>query len=262
MKPMIYFSMFLMVCTLAIAQTLDTVSYNRMLREYVDINGRVMYKRWLENDKPAIDKIVRQIAQTAPNNRPDRYPTANHKLAAWINIYNILVIHAVLDHYPINSINDIPNVWKKKFIVGGKPLSLDEIEHSIIRPTFNQPLSHFALICAAWSCSKLHTAAFSGEKLDEELLQMSDEFFYRDLNFRLDKDQKRMFVSKLFEWYLADFIYRPTDKNVTDFLPRDAIIKKFIADHAPAHIANYVKQHKDEITVEIMIWNWKLNESF
>lgn len=242
------------------SQAIDIKLVESLYENYIDDFGRVHYREMKKNDSKSLAKLMKQVRLYNPMNRPDLYKTKNDRLAAWLNIYNLIVINEVVQHYPIHSIQEVENVWKKKRNLGTVKLSLDEIEHEIIRKKFNEPKTHFALICAASSCPKLQKICYKGFKLEEQLDEITIDFFRNDITFRLDKKDKSMLVSKLFEWYLSDFNYRPLDKDIS-LLPADKIIIKYVAEHAPRDIATFVREHQKELKVDYMLWHWDLNES-
>jgi hypothetical protein len=99
------------------------------------------------------------------------------QMAFWINLYNAKTIDIVLDHYPVKSIRDISlgglftvGPWKQKnMMVEGKSLSLDSVEHDILRKQWRDPRVHYAVNCASYSCPNLAAKAWTSEKLEEML---------------------------------------------------------------------------------------------
>ena len=256
------FVLIVFLFSLTFSQQIDFNDYNRILKTYVDDFGRVNYKRMVQNEKTAMNKLLTQISKKNPLIQPNLYRENNDELAAWINIYNILVLNEVVTHYPIESIQDIDNVWKKKQNLGNFKLSLDEIEHDLISKKFNEPSAHFALICAAFSCPKLQTFSFTGINLKHQFRTITKDFFNNPLTFSLFKKDKKILISKIFDWYFSDFLYSPNNKKLSELINKKDVIKKYVIDNAPAEISDFVKQYKDEIQVDIMIWHWKLNETF
>ena len=96
------------------------------------------------------------------------------QLAYWINLYNSLTIKVVLEHYPVKSIKEIklsgifkPGPWKKELvIIEGKKLSLDNIEHDILRPIWKDNRVHYAVNCASIGCPNLQNSAFTAKNSD------------------------------------------------------------------------------------------------
>ena len=102
----------------------------------------------------------------------------DEQCAYWINLYNALTLEVVLDHYPVDSIRDIdisPGLfsqgpWGKKLItVEGEQVSLNDIEHRILRPIWRDPRIHYAINCASLGCPNLQPRPFTGRTLDHAL---------------------------------------------------------------------------------------------
>jgi hypothetical protein len=99
----------------------------------------------------------------------------SEQFALLANLYNAKTIDIVLENYPVKSIKDISlggglfaaftgGPWKAKVLkMKGVALSLDDIEHGILRPTFRDPRVHYAVNCASVGCPNLGTEAFTGE---------------------------------------------------------------------------------------------------
>jgi len=134
----------------------------------------------------------------------------DEQLAYLINIYNAVTIKLVADNYPVKSIKDIDKEgegpWKLKVVnlFSGK-ISLDSLEHEIIRKDYNEPRIHFALVCAAIGCPKIPNKSFIASKLDQQLDERARLFLSeKDINF-IDKDQKVIYLSPIFDWFMDDF---------------------------------------------------------
>lgn len=136
--------------------------YGEILKQYVTGNGLVDYRR-LKNNRIALDNFCASVSSLDPAIY-DAW-TEKGKIALWINVYNALTLKVVLDHYPIkasffesaiyprNSIRQIPGVWDKlTFPVMGRELTLDGIEHGILRSKFGEPRIHIALVCGSMGC--------------------------------------------------------------------------------------------------------------
>jgi len=127
-------------------------------------------------------------------------------LAFWLNVYNALTVQVILDNYPVSSMRDIDDgrVWKiERFRMQDRYLSLDHIEHDIIRKRFGDPRIHFALNCGAISCPPLHNKAFNSTDLHQVLEKLSSQFVNNPSYNRIEHG--KLFLSKIFEWYEADF---------------------------------------------------------
>ncbi len=139
----------------------------------------------------------------------------DQKLSFWINAYNAYTIKLILDHYPVKSIKEIKpsgffsafsSPWKIKFIkLLGKELTLDNIEHDIIRKNFDEPRIHFAVNCASMGCPSLRNEAFIANKLESQLQDGALKFITNKKKNRIDHDEKKLYLSQIFKWYGDDF---------------------------------------------------------
>lgn len=187
----------------------DHTVWERVLKEHVNAIGEVDYAAIKEN--PAdLDRYVALLAETSPENRPRTFPTRGHELAYWLNAYNALTIKGVVDGWPVKSVRDLGGLpaalfRQKRFVVGGKRVSLDYIEHEVIRPRYRDPRIHFALVCAAVSCPRLDRDAFRGNNLDEHLERLTRQFFAERRNLHINGGKNEVWLSKLLDWYGKDF---------------------------------------------------------
>ena len=176
----------------------DHSEFDEFLRNYVTSDGQVSYKSMLSN-VGTLDNYLSDLEGTelASLNR-------NQQLSFWINAYNAYTIKLILNNYPINSIKDISKPWDKKWIVlDGRKLSLNNIEHDIIRPQFNDARIHFAVNCAAKSCPPLLNRAYDEHNV-ESFLEKQTQKFVNDSSFNIISEDKIQ-ISKIFDWYNSDF---------------------------------------------------------
>ncbi|SMD35269.1 Protein of unknown function, DUF547 [Reichenbachiella faecimaris] len=184
-------------------------AFDMLLKKHVDTNGGVNYKAFKSDETPLNDYLVEMMIDP-----PTRDWSDHEKLAYWINVYNALTIQLVLKYYPIESIKDIGASIQIPFvntpwdiecfeIEDGKELSLNNIEHGIIRKDFEEPRIHFALVCAAVSCPKLLNEAYDPARLDRQLTAQTKAFLANTSKNKISSD--RLELSKLFNWYGGDF---------------------------------------------------------
>lgn len=130
------------------------------------------------------------------------------KLAFYINVYNILALKMVLDHWPIDSIKDVGSlispVWGKSAgSIDGKAVSLDEIENKILRP-MGEPRIHFAIVCASVSCPDLRNTPYTASNLNTQLNEQVQQFLANaDKGLSIGKNSIR--ISRIFDWFEKDF---------------------------------------------------------
>ncbi|WP_244458315.1 DUF547 domain-containing protein [Roseomonas fluvialis] len=152
------------------------------------------------------------------------------QFAFWINLYNAQTVAVVLDHYPVASIRDIALGGSLRAVVSGGPwqaklmtvtgvrLSLDDIEHAILRRMYRDPRLHYAINCASLGCPSLRRSAFTGANLEAQLQASAREFINSPHGVRFDAD--RLVLSGIFDWYRKDF--GGTDRAVIEHLASHA----------------------------------------
>ncbi|MBL4680559.1 MAG: DUF547 domain-containing protein [Pseudomonadales bacterium] len=147
----------------------------------------------------------------------------NEKLAFYINAYNILTIQLILDHNPKTSIKEIGNFfsgpWDQTVLINALgELTLDDIEHRIIRP-LGDPRIHFAVNCASLSCPDLRIEAYRSAVIDAQLEDQTRLFLHQKGKGAFIQG-KSVFVSKLFSWYKKDFDSRGgVETFIGDYYP-------------------------------------------
>lgn len=135
---------------------------------------------------------------------------ANEQLAFWINLYNALTVQVILDNYPVQSIRKIggsffsPGPWDQEVVsVDGESLTLNDIEHRIIRPVFGDKRIHYAVNCASIGCPNLSQKAYAGAELDQQLATAACEFIRHPRAVKIDGS--RLHLSSIYKWYIEDF---------------------------------------------------------
>ena len=135
--------------------------------------NRVAYGKVAPQDKQALASYVDRLSKVQVTKL-----ARSEQLPYWINLYNAATVKVVLDHYPVESILKIdisPGLfakgpWKKKLLtVEGEAVSLDDIEHRILRPIWKDPRTHYAVNCASLGCPNLQPRAFTAGNMDELL---------------------------------------------------------------------------------------------
>ena len=166
-----------------------------------------------------------------------KVPTVkNEKLTFWINAYNYFTLVEVYNHFPVKSMEDIG--WKNKVhVIGGGKYSLDEIEHSILRP-LKEPRIHFAINCASVSCPSLKAKVYLVEKIEEDLSAQTRNAFLNPLHIGVIDGELQM--TKLLSWFADDFKVAPYKSS-----------KGFLQKFAPLVF------HKE--TSDYLDYNWNLN---
>lgn len=185
-----------------VPEAVDHTDWNRLLHTYVDDQGLVDYARWKasESDLRALGDYLNQFAPA-----PRRAAVGNEKHAALVNAYNAFAIRWVLEHYPTESIQSLPNSFgDARHRVGGQDVSLDAIEHSTLRPEAGYRV-HAALVCAARSCPPLSRDAYRADRFVSQISFAMLRWLARDDLNHFDTNRRRSEISPIFKWNAADF---------------------------------------------------------
>ena len=188
----------------------DHGAWSRLLSVYLEAGedgiNRFDYAGVTAADRAALDAYIATLA-AFPVSTADR----PEQLAYWINLYNALTVQVVLDHYPVATIRDIDisgpfadGPWGKKLVsVEATPVSLNDIEHRILRPLWRDPRVHYGVNCAALSCPNLGLAGYRGARVASQLDAAARDYVNhpRGVSLRGGKLE----VSSIYNWYKSDF---------------------------------------------------------
>jgi hypothetical protein len=202
----------------ASATIVDHGFWDGFLRKYgrqgADGIVRMAYGEVTPADKAALAADLLRLGNTAVSG-------LNHKeqLAFWIDVYNELTVKLVLDNYPIRSIKDtgslLSSPWSKKLIkVEGEDITLDDIEHRILRPEWKDPRIHYAVNCASLGCPNLQLAAFTATNTSQLLDAAARQYVNHPRGARVEGGA--LVVSSIYVWFKRDF--GGTDAGVIEHL--------------------------------------------
>ncbi len=176
--------------------------FDRLLKKYVNDRSLVNYTAWKQNpaDLSALDGYLNQFAP-----KPENPAAGNEKAASLVNAYNAFVLRWILSNYPTESIWKLKDSFSgKRNGIGGRKVSLDDIEHGTLRPLIGYR-THAVLVCAARSCPPLQRFAYTAAKFEEQDDQAFRAWLARDdLNKFLPGDRK-VEISSIFKWFKQDF---------------------------------------------------------
>ena len=192
-------------------RVVDHSAWERWLAAYViagrDGVNRVAYQAVTGADRTALEGYIAGLSTEPVSglNRPEQ-------MAFWINLYNALTVQVVLDHYPAASILWITispgwfslGPWGKKLVrVAGEALSLDDIEHRILRPVWRDARIHYAVNCASIGCPNLARRAYRGRNMEAMLDAAARAYVNHRRGAAFEADG--LHVSSLYKWYAEDF---------------------------------------------------------
>lgn len=233
----------------ASTQTVDHGAWQALLSAYVttgkDGLNRVDYAKFKSEGAQKLRAYLAQLQKVDVTSL-----NKSEQFAYWVNLYNAATVDVILDHYPVTSIREIrlsglfsTGPWKEKIVtVKDVKLSLDDIEHQILRPIWRDPRVHYAVNCAAIGCPNLQAKAFTSSTLEKLLDKGARDYINSPRGVKLSG--KKIVASKIFSWFAADF--GGTEKSVL------------------AHISRYAKpklasQISDVTRISGYEYHWGLN---
>ena len=231
-------------------QSLNIIDHNawqELLDTYLVVksDGNLFrYSKVSKNDDEKLDNYIHQLVSIDPR----RYNKTEQK-AYWVNLYNALTVDLILNKYPVDSITDISTLfafgpWNKKITsVASQDLSLNDIEHRILRPLWNDKRIHYAVNCASLGCPDLADKAYTGANIDDLLEAQTKRFIQQKKGVSWIDD--KLTLSRIYEWYSEDF------GSSEDLMMH---IKKYSSKEQRQKLNNYT----DTIRYQ---YDWNLNES-
>ena len=181
--------------------------YDRLTRAYANEHGGVNYAG-LKLEMVALQGFIDQLAAASPENKPEWFLNEDERKRYYLIAYNAYILFYAVAAYP-----DRHGLWSrlglfkdKDIILGGRKLTLNELEHNIIRKEFLDPRIHFALNCGARSCPPLRPGVIPENATDYELEEAAQCFINDPANVRFDESNLTLYLSKIFDWFEGDFL--------------------------------------------------------
>lgn len=231
--------------------TIDHQQWQTILDNYLVSNhpskvNLFRYSQVTEKDKAGLKQYVSALQTIDPR----QYKKAE-QMAYWINLYNALTVDLILDNYPVKSIKKLGKglfsfggPWDDEVImIAGENLSLNDIEHKILRPIWKDPRIHYAVNCASYSCPNLAGKVFTSTNIDSLLNQSARDYVNhpRGVNFKNGK----LIVSSIYHWYIEDFG------------DNDTMLIKHLKRYAEPDLKQRLNQYKGGKDHK---YDWNLNE--
>lgn len=269
----------LLLATCAVVATnsacaLTNQNFSKELSKYVE-NGKVEYAKWTKKPE-ALRSYLESLAALSQQDYDQLQP--EEQKALWINAYNAITIKLVLDHYPIqgtskdfpaNSFRQIPDAWEKiQFKVAGRAVTLDEIEHTILRRDFHDPRTHFIIVCAAKGSPQILNHALCGKNLEPELEKAKADFLSDPRNISFDEHTGVLSVSKIFEWFPLDFACAEWFKRNKGKLPsEESVIVEYLEKNGTPELQHALQETisknpgaTNPVKVTYKTFDWSLND--
>ena len=249
--------------------TLSYEHYGQALKAFVDDMGLVNYKQ-LKKKTDDLNHFIHSLSEVKAADY-DQW-TQQDKIAFWINAYNGLTLKAIIDHYPIksswfrsrlypkNSIRQIPGVWDSlTFKVMGRAMTLEYIEHKILRAEFKEPRIHTALVCAAMGCPPLRNEPYTGKQLNDQLDLQMKRFLCHRAKFKIDRDKDLVYLSPIFQWFAKDFVDpEAPSKTIGQLNQQESAVILTIAPYLENPFKDFLLSGK--FNIKFIDYDWSLNE--
>jgi len=219
----------------------DHSLFGILLKRYVK-NGTVDYEGF-QREEGVLDQYLKILEKTDSSTL-----SRNEQFAFYINAYNACTIKLILSGYPkVKSIKELGNIfrspWKKKICrLDGGMITLDDIEHKILRPRFKDPRVHFAINCASKGCPPLIAEPYVGAILDQQLDRSTEAFLNNPERNYLEG--VTLYVSKIFKWFGDDF---------------DNDIVGFFLKYVHGDVKKALERHRSDIIIQYLEYDWSLN---
>lgn len=187
----------------------DHSAWSDWLQRYVRVRrdgaNQVAYGSVSKVDRDRLDGYIDALTQRDP-----RELNRLEQKAYWINLYNALTVRLIVQAYPVDSIRKIKSgffssgPWDKAVAtVAGQSLTLNDIEHRILRPIWKDPLIHYGVNCASIGCPDLRSRAYTGARVDAQLAENARAFVNDQRGARIDNGE--LAVSSIYVWFQVDF---------------------------------------------------------
>lgn len=195
----------------------DTTAYAQILTRYVTDDGGFRYAALHGNaeDRALLGAYVTAIGEADPQGW-----AREEQLAFYINAYNALTVNAVLELWPVTSVMQEDGFFDARTQkVAGADMTLNALENDIIRPRYEEPRIHFAVNCASAGCPWLSNEVYNAADLEAQLERQTQSYLRRTVE--LNRRRKRASVTKIFEWFEADFAQTGVKEFIATRLEED-----------------------------------------
>ncbi len=228
------------------SERFDNSVWNRMLAEGTRDN--LVDYNFMREHRDRLDAYLKTVGGAAL----ERLAPAQVE-ALLISAYNACTVQSILDSPGRGSIREIPGVWSTiPHTVGGFDVTLDTIEHDVLRPIFRDPRLHFVLSCAALSCAPLPPWAIDGDRIDAQLEERAKVFLADSRNVRVEEDT--LLLPRYFDWYTADFVTK-------GWRGAARTVPAYVARYATPAVADFIKRNGNKPPIKYLPYDWLLNDA-
>jgi hypothetical protein len=224
------------------------LTFAKVLSEFVE-DGWVDYTG-LRQRPSNLEAYLDQLA--AVSKKGFKKWSEDEQIAFYINLYNAATLKLIIDHYPLKSIRSIGNVikgpWDQSVVrLFGETVTLNHVEHEILRKQYTEPRIHFALVCAAKSCPHLREEPYIPYRLEEQLEDQGKRFLNTPSKNYVDLESRTAYLSEIFKWFKGDF----ENENRS--------VLAFVRGYFPVPISS--EMGKNKFRIRHLKYDWSLNDT-
>lgn len=194
----------------ASTRTIDHAPWGRFLDRYLVTDhpsgvNRVRYDDVSTADRRALQQYLAALQDVTVSEL-----NRDEQIAFWINLYNAATVEVILENYPVESIRDIggglmsSGPWDETLLaVEGVDLTLNDVEHRIIRPIWGDERIHYVVNCASYGCPNLYPEPITAENYDIVFDESARDYAGHERGVRFQRN--RLVLSEIYNWYVDDF---------------------------------------------------------
>ena len=184
---------------------MDYSKWNSLLEKYLILGetpttNRFNYSAVSTADRQLLDEFLDSMQEMDP-----RQLSGLEQKAYWLNLYNSALVKQIIESEPKDSVRELGNrMWRRnRLYIAMQKISLDDIEHGVLRPLFGDPRVHFSLVAGTIGSAELLPVAFTAENVEELLEENTRNFLNHERGVRIENGE--VTLSTIFRWYKEDF---------------------------------------------------------
>jgi len=243
----------------------DHSALDQLLKKHVNESGEVNYAA-IKADPSLLNQYLESLNSAAVDADMVHWPLKRwpreEQMAFWLNAYHAAVLLRVIQNYPVDSINDISGVWTVPTLkIGPRHFNLNDLRSKELINAFRDEKINLALACSARSCPPFPREAFTALRVEGQLFLMANQRVQDERFVRIDYKKKRVFLSRIFNWYGADFIldFGVESGEAIKFTPPDMAVLSFIR-HYTQDVEKVEFLESLDFKIKYLPFDWTLAE--
>jgi hypothetical protein len=229
---------------------IDHSVWQKILDSYLvksDKSGHTLFRygKVSDDDKAMLENYIDDLQEVSPATL-----NQDEQFAFWVNLYNAVTINLILDDYPVKSIKEIGSVvnlgpWDDVVVkIDGQEMTLNNIEHGVLRPIFGENRVHYAVNCASLGCPNLQPQALTADNLEDQLEIAAEDFINHSKGVNFQGNE--LTLSSIYDWFGSDF----------------GGSEEAVLEHIYNYASSELEAKLDDINGKIKYdYNWQLNDA-